>query len=199
MDHNFVPPLRAMRRTTIQYEELAPICPQPEPLITFGIYEAAAERVPVPCPYCDAPGPHQHVVDRRRFPIRTISGFEFMCEYCHCFFWTTPLGDERVVAKAGVYFIECCDFIKIGISNDVSERWRSLLSQNPHQIVPIGFLPSRDMEALERVLHRQFRHLHHRDEWYKAKYDLRAWIREHALRPELFFAPNRNWNHGGRV
>jgi hypothetical protein len=61
-----------------------------------------------------------------------------------------------------VYFIRCCDFVKIGSSWDVERRLKDLETSNPHPLELIKV----DYEKGERYWHDKFKEYLHRNEWY---------------------------------
>jgi len=61
-----------------------------------------------------------------------------------------------------VYFIQCGNYFKIGVSDDVERRVRDLESSNPYEIN----LLDTDTSTTEEDWHKIFSHRHHRGEWY---------------------------------
>lgn len=86
-------------------------------------------------------------------------------------------------AVRGVYFIQYGNFVKIGLSGDVSKRLehfdRTLMPEPPQ---PLGYMPvdGGDWELFEceRALHQRFSHLRHRGEWFRDSIELRDFIAE---------------------
>jgi hypothetical protein len=62
-----------------------------------------------------------------------------------------------------VYFIQCGDYIKIGVSKDPEKRRKSMETSNPY---PLTLLKV-DKENSEEYWHEVFKEFHHRGEWYK--------------------------------
>lgn len=177
-----------------------PVSPHPHRLVTLGMAVAVAERDPAPCPACGASD--GCFVDRPpmswsyvSMPVLTME-----CRQCRSHYTTHPERHACLIGGRGVYFIECCGFVKIGLTDDVSYRLRSLLSQNPHELKPLAFLPIlSDPSEVERGLHILFDHLHHRDEWYRGAPELYGWIRENAIQSDVFFRSVRHkWCHSPR-
>ena len=73
-----------------------------------------------------------------------------------------------------IYFIECGDLVKIGTTNDVRARLSSLQTGNPAPMVLLGQMAGG--MVVEGDLHRRFRALHVRGEWFRHADDLRAFI-----------------------
>lgn len=78
----------------------------------------------------------------------------------------------------GVYFIRCEDFIKIGKSTNVTNRHRALQAAGPFDLHLVAFVPCRsnEIDALEGRMHRRFRRLHHRGEWFRLESPLAEFI-----------------------
>lgn len=80
-----------------------------------------------------------------------------------------PRWGHRIHPYSGVYFIQCGAFVKIGITSHFSERMASIELCNP---MPLRFLARflylpNQARKKEKELHRQFRDLHHRREWFR--------------------------------
>ena len=84
------------------------------------------------------------------------------------------------IKSAGVYFVQCAEFIKIGCARDVVARLRQLRGFSPHEIQEIAWIPSDDPVCLERDLHWQFREHAHYRERFRDCAPLRAYIAEHG-------------------
>lgn len=88
-------------------------------------------------------------------------------------------GDQTCGPLAGVYFIQCESFIKIGVSADVTARLRQLRTSNPHDVVPLGFVHqaiAATAIALEAELHTRFASHRHRGEWFHAHQTILAYV-----------------------
>lgn len=75
-----------------------------------------------------------------------------------------------VVARAGVYFIQCGPFVKIGLARNVRKRCRSLQQTIPFQLDLIGVVAPADgqtLRALEQAYHRRFRSVRQCGEWFR--------------------------------
>jgi hypothetical protein len=85
-----------------------------------------------------------------------------------------------------VYFIRAGDAIKIGRTANLAGRLRSLATASAVPLELLASMPGgRDLEAW---LHRQWRHLHLRGEWFRADEALLCYIREQSAggpAPEL--------------
>lgn len=74
-----------------------------------------------------------------------------------------------------IYFVECGDLVKIGTTNnDVHTRLSNMQTGNPAPMVLLGQM--RGGVSVEAELHRRFRALHVRGEWFQHSGDLRAFI-----------------------
>lgn len=85
-------------------------------------------------------------------------------------------------ASSVVYFVECGEYLKIGLTNDLQGRMRGLQVGNPTKIKLVGWLSGGRM--LEGGLHRRFAHLHCSGEWFRYDTDLRSYCKEKELRGE---------------
>lgn len=83
-----------------------------------------------------------------------------------------------------VYFVQCEQFVKIGVACSASERIRDLQVANPFELKTLAVLPSLFATTMERDLHRRFKHLRVRGEWFRYEGELERYIekvrREHA-------------------
>ena len=83
-------------------------------------------------------------------------------------------------AFGGVYFVQCCDFVKIGYSRDIRKRVVGLSLTNPFRLELLAYVKSDDtLEArcLETELHDRFRAQRHRLEWFRYDGPLTAYIK----------------------
>lgn len=94
------------------------------------------------------------------------------------------------LSSAGVYFIECSGFVKIGSAGNLRSRFCEVRAMCPLPMRLLGFLPTRpgcgESKKREMSLHQRFRHLRQRQEWFSYTPELEQWIIEHTLRPEPF-------------
>ena len=78
----------------------------------------------------------------------------------------TPLPD----GKGGrfVYVIRCCNYHKIGVSDDPNKRLKNIQAHNPFEIelVKVYGYRSADAHRIERYLHKQFDEYRVRGEWF---------------------------------
>ena len=87
-------------------------------------------------------------------------------------------------AIAGVYFLQCLSWVKIGGSGDIKQRLEGLRTAIPLPVRPIGIIVvDGDWRRLERDLHRRFHAHRHHAEWFSLRDDLAAFVREHTSRP----------------
>jgi len=75
-----------------------------------------------------------------------------------------------------VYFIEAGEFIKIGYSSNVGKRMDELSTGCPHDFKLLHDTPG-DRE-LEADMHKRFRHLRARQEWFRKDPELLAYIKD---------------------
>jgi hypothetical protein len=73
-----------------------------------------------------------------------------------------------------VYFIACNDAVKIGTAVNVTSRFNTLQIGNPDPLCLLGAIPGD--EILEKALHRRFKHLRIRGEWFRNTDELAAFI-----------------------
>jgi len=77
------------------------------------------------------------------------------------------LEQETIEGKAGhVYFLQNNEYVKIGCSAQIDERIAQLERELPGAKL-LGYFPSNNMFATERLLHEYFKHKHYRKEWYE--------------------------------
>ncbi len=86
---------------------------------------------------------------------------------------------EAANAPTFVYFIACQDMVKIGFTNSIKTRLRTLQCGLPFDLALLGFHVG-DSDA-ERRLHRQFKHLHVRGEWFHLTGEIRDYVRRHCV------------------
>lgn len=84
-----------------------------------------------------------------------------------------PFGPRHAPTPV-VYFIRCCDAVKIGFASDVTERLAGLQVASPHRLELLATVSgTRESEA---GLHRRFSHLRVRGEWFSAVPELLRFI-----------------------
>lgn len=84
-----------------------------------------------------------------------------------------------LTAQPGLYFVQCGDFVKIGIAVDIVGRLSAIQVGNPYPVSLIGKIIEPDTvarRALEQTWHMYWRHAHHRGEWFHFTDELRAAI-----------------------
>lgn len=77
--------------------------------------------------------------------------------------------------KAGVYFIQCGPFVKIGLARNIRFRFKSLQQIIPFQLELLGaFAPAegQSLRDLERSFHQRFCSVHQCGEWYRLEGEL---------------------------
>ena len=84
-------------------------------------------------------------------------------------------GSELARARSGfVYVIQCQDFVKFGIADDVRGRLSNMQTGCPFPLKLLASWPCKDAKNTERRLHKLFRQFHLRGEWFKVPEDLLA-------------------------
>ncbi len=63
-----------------------------------------------------------------------------------------------------IYFIQCEQFVKVGFTSNMKNRYRNYITENPFPIRIIGTL--KGGLAKEKEIHEQLRPWHHRAEWF---------------------------------
>jgi len=78
-----------------------------------------------------------------------------------------PIQTKQAAARKGfVYIVEGEGYFKIGCTNDLSKRIKSLTVKAPFDLIVHLVIPSLDMYRTESVLHRRFAHKRRRGEWF---------------------------------
>jgi hypothetical protein len=80
---------------------------------------------------------------------------------------------------AEVYFIECGNFIKIGITTNLQDRIASFETATPYDIRVLAVIPSATRQT-ELELHRRFADAHHKGEWFRKTPGLLKFIKEQS-------------------
>lgn len=81
--------------------------------------------------------------------------------------------------RGGVYFIRCCDFVKIGIALHLTSRLQMFRLHNPHDLEVLHFIRTPGTAAarhIEKQLHQRFTHARHRGEWFRRCAEIDAFI-----------------------
>lgn len=79
-----------------------------------------------------------------------------------------------------VYFVRCCDFVKIGFAKWPEYRMIFLRVGSPFEMTLIAQIPG--SYGKERQIHHQLHKHRHRGEWFRWHPDIEALI-EHELQP----------------
>ena len=92
---------------------------------------------------------------------------------------TAAVQDEFVqrLLEGFVYFLACEGFVKIGYSDTPFDRLSKIQTGNPFAVEYLGAI--RGTLETEQEIHRQWAHLRHRGEWFKATPELSEAL--HAL------------------
>ena len=96
---------------------------------------------------------------------------------------TINLNKETAKPPCYIYFILNCDSqaIKIGIAKNVKRRLKSLQTSSPSELKLLGTIKENNVNKarkLEQSLHKRFKKLCIRGEWFKAKAELLQYIKE---------------------
>ena len=86
------------------------------------------------------------------------------------------LGNTKV---AGVYFLRCDQFVKIGKAGHVKSRLVQLAAMIPYPVELLAVQRVAELHDLTRVehsLHVKFRHLRHRGEWFRFESELVEYV-----------------------
>ena len=75
-----------------------------------------------------------------------------------------------------VYFVRCCDFVKVGIASDMRDRLQTLQVGCPYELTLMGTV--RGASKAERALHLALNAFHARGEWFMAPPIVRKAIRD---------------------
>ena len=78
------------------------------------------------------------------------------------------------VDLARVYFIRGAGLIKIGVTTNVTSRFRAIRNSSPVPIELLGSIPGGTLE--ESFLHNSFPHLRRHGEWFEETAELRAHV-----------------------
>lgn len=70
-----------------------------------------------------------------------------------------------------VYFIQCGEYVKIGLSSNVESRLKALQSATPYPLKLLKKLPVPNMARAEARLHRHFASVRHKGEWFRLTED----------------------------
>lgn len=93
-----------------------------------------------------------------------------------------PTGHRRHAAlSASVYFVRCNEFLKIGYAANVGERFRTMQTASPYEMELLGTMAGG--VEMEEQLHRRFRHLQHRGEWFRLEGELAEFVRAAGFEP----------------
>lgn len=89
---------------------------------------------------------------------------------------------RKMLPRRQVYFVraDTLGLIKIGHADCSRTRLSGLQVGSPDKLTLLGFILSEDAEELERDIHRHFRSLHVRGEWFRASRELLEFIRDQA-------------------
>lgn len=76
--------------------------------------------------------------------------------------------------ESGIYFIRCGEFIKIGCSSDIRQRFLNIQSGNPYELVLEAkhICCGKTMRSLEKYLHNKFKDSKHMLEWFRADFSI---------------------------
>ena len=84
--------------------------------------------------------------------------------------------NETTSNGSGVYFIQCEEYVKIGVALDISKRLYTLQVSNPHDLVLLLLIEGD--RQLESSLHYKFTKDRIRGEWFRLSPKIEAFIEE---------------------
>jgi hypothetical protein len=87
-------------------------------------------------------------------------------------------------SKSIVYFIKTGNFIKIGKTNNLFCRIRSIRVDNPYKIELLGYIENN--EHTEKELHWKFREYHKKGEWFYLSQEILDYVNNNTLRDNAF-------------
>lgn len=67
-----------------------------------------------------------------------------------------------------VYFIMSSDYVKIGIASQLRTRYKAIKTDCPHSAILLGWVADDEHRKLEEKLHKDFKEVHYRGEWFYA-------------------------------
>lgn len=83
--------------------------------------------------------------------------------------------------RAGVYFIQCGQFVKIGLGKSVRRRFRAIRRSMPFRVDLLGVVvpeSGKTLRQLEREYHVQFKAFRQRGEWFRIEGELETFCLE---------------------
>lgn len=86
--------------------------------------------------------------------------------------------DDEVFTDAGIYFVRCAQFVKIGCAQHIDKRIREIALSVPFPTECLAsiIMPRRFMRTRELELHRKFFRLRVRGEWFRLDEPLTGFI-----------------------
>ncbi len=107
----------------------------------------------------------RHELARRRMAVRYTSAGQVTMPPAP----RPPLA-ARAPDRAGVYFIQCGPFVKIGMALSVRKRFQGLQQVIPFQLELLGVIEpgvGQSLRDLERSFHQRFQSCHQCAEWFR--------------------------------
>jgi hypothetical protein len=99
-------------------------------------------------------------------------------QYQYPMFAKIPYFEE---VRVGVYFLQGENgYIKIGKSDHIWRRYRSIERHSPVRVSLVGYILTNDSDALEKELHERFKDNRMRYEWFSPTNELRDLILKHG-------------------
>jgi len=77
-----------------------------------------------------------------------------------------------------VYIIQCAEFVKIGIADDVAQRLNTLQIGHPVKLKLVATFRTNDPFRMERELHNMLGPHHVRGEWFHLNDVVKAWVEQ---------------------
>jgi hypothetical protein len=78
--------------------------------------------------------------------------------------------------NGGVYFISCRKYVKIGVSKNIKKRLFDLQASNPYKLILVKFFKTSDCFNLENILHKKFKHLREKGEWFRYTEEIKQFL-----------------------
>ena len=86
----------------------------------------------------------------------------------------TANGQKAKRVPNHLYFVQCGEYVKIGIAADVRKRVRDMEMHNPYEMKILHVMPGKRKE--EKELHKRFATYRRRNEWFWFEGELREYV-----------------------
>lgn len=78
-----------------------------------------------------------------------------------------------------IYLIKCLEYTKIGITNNIKNRFESISTSTPFETEILFAIGVQNSEYHEKYLHQYFQDKHQKGEWFKLNQDDINWINDY--------------------